>query len=164
MFLRIQILFLSSVFSVNVFACSFMQMLQPFEVVDGSGAAPDNPSFSVKKVHRGKDDGNFASCSDAGIITLKLDPEQNAGMGYIFEIVEGEFEDQLFTGEPITATEHYAKDGLYKFLWLDGSSDEQEPINIVVKIQAVSKTGEKSSPQLLNVSHPGVKKPWWKVW
>ena len=53
---------------------------------------------------------------------------------------------------------------LFSFLWLDGSNEEQEPIDITVQIIAVSLSGNKSEPQLLTITHPGIQKPWWKVW
>ncbi|MCV6620423.1 MAG: hypothetical protein OIF51_01565 [Cellvibrionaceae bacterium] len=158
------VLLLLSLSSSYSLACSFAQMLQDFEVKEGIGKPPQKPGFIVHKIHRGTDDGEFSSCSDAGIITLKLSAPQTESVGYIFEIVEGEFEDQLFLGNPVEATSRFKKDGLYKFIWLDGSSVEQEPINITVKIEAVTTTGQRSEPQLLNVLHPGVKKPWWKIW
>lgn len=42
--------------------------------------------------------------------------------------------------------------------------DFQEPIDITVKIIAVSKDGGRSEPQYLKVTHNGVKKPWWQLW
>lgn len=78
--------------------------------------------------------------------------------------MDGEFEDALLPSGPVQATLRYSKKGLYRFVWLDGSTLEQEPINVVIKIRAVSKTGQYSKPQLLSVKHAGVKKPWWRLW
>lgn len=161
---RILILTFLCICSSKSLGCSFAQMLEGFNVVEGSGAPPLQPDFIVHEIHRGTDDGSYSSCSDAGILTLKLSSPQPENTGYIFEIVEGDFEDHLFQGGPVQATAYYAKDGFYKFVWLDGSSVEQEPINIIVKIQAISKTGKKSESQHLKIQHIGVKKPWWNLW
>ena len=139
-------------------------MTEEFEVVPGDGVPPVVPNFKVEKIVRGTDDGNLASCSDAGILTLKNLDIPGESTGYIFSIVEGQFEDQLFHEKPIQATDYFLKDSLYNFIWLDGSSDVQEPIDVTIEIVAISKTGQRSSPQKLKVMHPGVSKPWWKFW
>jgi len=151
-------------FSSSSFACSFVQMTEDFDIDAEFAPTPMTPNFVVEKIVRGSDDGNIGSCSDAGILTLKRKNSPENPTGYIFEILTGEFEDQLFYPEPVRATERFEQEGLYKFVWLDGSNDEQEPINIEVKIVALSKSGERSKPQILKVTHPGIKKPWWKIW
>ncbi|WP_299009747.1 hypothetical protein [uncultured Shewanella sp.] len=122
------------------------------------------PDFVVKSIRRGSDDGNFASISDAGILTLQLNRLPSQKQGYIFEIVEGKFEDKLFYETPVTPSEFAENEGSFSFIWLDGHSDEQEPFKIKIKIVGVSISGDKSDPQYLEVSHAGIKKPWWKLW
>ncbi|TAA48549.1 hypothetical protein [Corallincola spongiicola] len=156
--------FLIFISPLPAFACSFAIMTEEFEIVPGEGAPPAIPYFETKDIVRGTDDGNYASCSDAGILTLKLLDTQSQPVGYMFRIVQGQFEDKLFYEQPIQATDPYREENLYKFVWLDGSSDVQEPIDITLEIVAISKTGHKSGPQTLRITHPGVSKPWWKFW
>src|SRR5690606_20739474 len=98
------------------------------------------------------------------ILILKRGTAPDEPTGYVFEIVEGEFEDAIFDASPIKAVERNEKEGLYNFAWLDGASNWQEPIDITVKIVAVTKTGQKSEPQMLKVTHPGIERPWWRLW
>ena len=75
----------------------------------------------------------------------------------IFKIIEGKFEDQLFYESPVVPSKFMENEKLFSFLWFDGSNEEQEPINITVQIIAVSRSGNKSEPQLLTITHPGIK-------
>ena len=145
-------------------ACSFAPAFDDFVISQSTLVVASKPNFSVASIHRGTDDGNNGSCSDAGFIELKLGTTPINEQGYIFEIVKGEFEDQLFNESPVVPSKFMDDNKLYSFLWLDGSNEEQEAINITVKIIAVSQSGDLSEPQLLEITHPGVKKPWWKVW
>tara|TARA_B100000929_G_C15297931_1_gene349308 strand:- start:110 stop:598 length:489 start_codon:yes stop_codon:yes gene_type:complete len=145
-------------------ACSLAPMLNQFDIQPNEIAEQaSKPSFTVSGIHRGTDDGNHGSCSDAGVITLKLQ-KAYPNQGYIFEIVDGEFEDLLFNNFPVTPSEFVEDKSIFSFIWFDGSSIEQEPFSIKVKIIAVSRTGNKSTPQYLTIAHAGVKKPWWRLW
>ncbi|UZJ46009.1 hypothetical protein OOT55_08155 [Marinimicrobium sp. C6131] len=90
-----------------------------------------------------------------------LDPPSETG--FIFEVLKGEFEDRLFTEEPITPAD-FKEPGEFTFIWLDDSSYEQEPFDIVVQVTPISRTGNVGEPTTLRVSHPGIKKPWWRLW
>ena len=157
------ILFLLVLFSTNVLPCSFSDSTEEFKV-DGNVRAviPDQPNFTLLSVTRGYKD-YIGSCSDAGIIKLKVDPEPKEPTGYVFSIAEGEFEDALFNDSILIRNKAYTKPGEYSFVWLDGNSDEQEPIRITVKIIAVSIDGGTSAPQFLRIENPG-KKQWWRFW
>ena len=148
----------------NSFACSFAPSFDDFVITEGPLVKATIPTFSVDSIHRGTNDGNRSSCSDAGFIKLKLDTVPLHEQGYIFKIVKGKFEDQLFDDSPVVPSKFKESKKLYSFLWFDGNNDVQEPINITVQIIAVSRSGNKSEPQLLNITHPGVTKAWWKVW
>ncbi|WP_281556398.1 hypothetical protein [Thalassomonas sp. RHCl1] len=146
------------------FAGSFAPMLKDFKLSSEKSLSAVKPDFIVQSIRRGTDDGNYASTSDAGIVTLKLTSLPEQLQGYTFEIVEGNFEDKLFTDTPVTPTEYVQDKREFTFIWLDGSSEEQEAFKIKVKITGISTSGEQSEPQYLVISHPGVKKSWWKIW
>ncbi len=158
------ILLVLNLVAFNAIACSFLPAFDDFVITDSSAVKATKPNFTVDSIHRGTDDGNHGSCSDAGFIELKLDTVPLHEQGYIFKIIEGKFEDQLFYESPVVPSKFIDSKKLYSFVWLDGSSEEQEPINITVQIIAVSRSGNKSEPQILKITHPGVEKPWWKVW
>ncbi|WP_441002449.1 hypothetical protein [Pseudocolwellia agarivorans] len=148
----------------NSFACSFAPVFDEFITTDVALIKASSPRFSLESIHRGTDDGNHGSCSDLGIIKLKIDTIPVHEQGYIFKIVKGRFEDQLFLDSPVVLSKFIQNKQLYSFMWFDGSNEVQEPINITIQITAVSLSGDKSEPQVLNISHPGTSKPWWKVW
>lgn len=150
--------------SSPVIAGSFRPMLENFQVTTEEGVLAIRPDFFVEYIHRGFDDGNATSTSDAGIITFRLATIPPQKQGYIFEIVEGEFEDRLFYEAPVTPSRFAKNKGSFTFIWLDGNSYEQEAFKIKVKVVGVSKSGALSEPQFLEVSHPGTKKHWWKLW
>lgn len=150
-------------FSPHSLACSFAPMIDEFKIEDVEAPVPAKPTFVVKSINRGFYDGNHGSCSDAGSISLEVSDTKPDNVGYLFKIVEGSFEDRIFYDVPVTPSE-FAERNQFTFIWFDGHSDEQEPIDIVVEITPVSKSGAKGEPAYLHVVHPGTKKPWWKFW
>ena len=144
-------------------ACSLVPLLEAFEASDTEVSAPVMPGFKVAGIERGSDDGNLGSCSDFGFIIFKLSgsyPPQ----GYIFERVSGEFEDRLFEPVAVMPSQFIDDNSSFTFVWLDGSSNEQEPINITVSIVAVNQAGERSKAQFLELRHPYNTLPWWRFW
>lgn len=137
-------------------------MTQKFEITGEKSETPGKPNFEVKGIKRGSYDGNHGSCSDAGMITF-VNLSSDTDIGYKFAIVEGTFEDTIFGDNPIVPST-FVNEGEFTFRWFDGHTDDQEPIEITVEITPVSKSGSTGEPARLVVSHPGVKKPWWKIW
>jgi|TARA_Y100001968_G_scaffold322586_1_gene358931 hypothetical protein len=138
-------------------------LLEAFEANHTEAIAPVTPNFKVAGIKRGSDDGNLGSCSDFGFIIFKLSgsyPPQ----GYIFERVSGEFEDRLFEPVAVMPSQFIDDNSSFTFVWLDGSSNEQEPINITVSIVAVNQAGERSKAQFLELRHPYNTLPWWRFW
>jgi len=158
------LVFLLLLISINTLACSFMPTKMTFKISSIEKVEPITPTFEVNHIGRGENDGNHGSCSDAGVISLKIKEISSIEQGYIFEIIEGTFEDTLFDTEPVIINDLIEDKSTYSFIWFGGSSQEQEAINIKVKIIAVSRSGHKSDPQFIEIKHPGVKKPWWKLW
>ena len=156
-------IFLLLLFPITSLACSFARVVEEFSATEERTIIPDTPNFTVTSVYRGTK-GSIGDCSDAGSIRLTVSPEPKKETGYIFSISEGAFEDQLFDPAPIIRIKEYTEEGEYSFIWFDGNTIEQEPINITIKIVAVSRDGGHSEPQFVKVSHPGVKKPWWRFW
>lgn len=147
--------------SSNAFACSFPPGYRTFELSStrtlNSGATPTTPSLSVHSIKRGTDDGNFASCSDAGVLTVSLsDPEAAKNLGFLFELESGSFPDKVLPDEIIAPIE--LPDGSlgFYFVWLDlptGRSDV-EPIDVKVSVRAVSPTMVEGSKVVLDIWNP----------
>tara|TARA_R110002050_G_scaffold71891_3_gene154666 strand:+ start:51718 stop:52176 length:459 start_codon:yes stop_codon:yes gene_type:complete len=150
---RIIVLVLSFI-AFKAGACSFAPALEEFIITERSPVAATKPNFSVDSIKRGTNDGNRNSCSDAGFINLKLDSASSNDQGYIFKIVEGKFEYQIFDESPVVPTKFMESKKGYSFLWFDGHKAEQAPINITVQIIAISRSGNKSEPQLLTITYP----------
>jgi hypothetical protein len=150
--------------STNTWGCSFMPTKMAFKTSSIEKIEPIVPTFELNHRVRGEDDGNHGSCSDAGVISLKIKEISSIEQVYIFEIIEGTFEDTLFDTEPVIINDLIEDKSTYSFIWFDGSYEEQEAINIKVKIIAVSRSGHQSDPQFIEIKHPGIKKPWWKLW
>lgn len=147
------------VISIDSNACSFAPGYQDFLVMpayENQGRAPNIPKVEVAEISRGYDDGNFASCSDAGIIRLKItDDNVYDKTGYSFRIIEGTFEDQVFPEGYVMPPTSLKSENEVMFVWLDGSKNYQEPIDIKVEITAISHRGIESKPYVLHIKHPG---------
>ena len=140
-----------------VFACSFSPsytstyfLVKP-SFSFGERLAPKLPELKVESITRGYDDGNFASCSDFGVIELKVSTDE---VGYDITVIEsGEHKDVIAEGLYGAVKED---DGFYiRFIWLDGSKKEQEPLFIQLVVKAMSKNGELSKPVKLKIEHAG---------
>jgi len=146
------------ILSNKINACSFVQMIEEFKVNNAvkTKTIPTKPYFKFISIKRGSDDGNGGSCSDAGILSLEQINKPKLSTGYIFEIIEGIYKDKIFYSNPIVATQGFKEKGLYNFVWLD-KSRIKEPLEFKVKITAVSESGDKSEPQILQISQSEIK-------
>ncbi|MCG7530873.1 hypothetical protein MHM98_05815 [Psychrobium sp. MM17-31] len=152
------ILFINSLISPAL-ACSFMSIYTKLDIESYTGPAVKavSPNFKVESIKRGSDDGNFASCSDAGVLKLRNSNHSSDQQGYVFEVVEGAYKEPIFSGDILFPDKLWHDKSLYKIIWFDGNTNEQEPFNILVKITAVSISGDKSEPQYLAIKHSGTK-------
>lgn len=142
-------------------ACSFGRGYQAFNVGDPSawepGMTPITSGMSVHSLTRGSDDGNFASCSDAGVLTITIDqPELALGLGYIFELESGRFPDKVFPDAIISPRE--LRDSLwgFSFVWLDLPSGRSKvrPIDVIISVRAVSPTMDLGKKVFLDIRDP----------
>ena len=136
-------------------------MLMTFDVhSSGEQISPEKPGFSVSSISRGKGGGQpAADCSDAGILVLESSIKLQKGVAYSIEVVKGKDKNAIFPSKPVIPTEHYFNNNQLVFVWLDGGTYEQDPINLTIGISSVSPGGVTSEQQILIISHPGVKQP-----
>ena len=152
---------LVTLISLDALACSFAPGYRTFELSStrppNAGPAPSTPSLSVHSITRGTDDGNHASCSDAGVLTVSLnDPESAQDVGFLFELESGSFPDKVLPDEIIAPIELADGSFGFYFVWLDlpaGSSDVA-PINVAVSVRAVSPTMVESAKVFLEIQSP----------
>ena len=139
-------------------ACSLPIYTEPF-VIDKKLklALPVKPKFKVSKFPRGTK--SKTSCSVLAFLFLK--PEKTIEQqGYTFKVIKGTF-NPFHSIEPLQRSEEH------KLLSKEYEAfDEDEfvfhfyeilnnPIDIVLQITAISKSGGKSEPQLLKIKHNG---------
>jgi hypothetical protein len=137
--------------AIPALACSFApgyKVFQPRPSLRAESVLAPAPKVTVDKITRGHKGDAAGTCSDAGILVLKV--PSNA-LGYSFEIVEGAFDDVVFPEGFVQPTEA----GLLRFVWLDGNTNVQEPIKVVVKVTTMSVDGKWSEPSLLRIEDPG---------
>lgn len=143
------------------YACSFSEGYTSFYAAPQltlRSKPPEKPNLEVSYIKRGFDDGDGGSCSDAGIIILRvLDDNPKFATGYKFEVVDGSFEDSLFPESFITQPTRPLVHGDFMFVWFDGPRNIQESIDLRVKATAMNLQGIESEPFVFQIYHPGGK-------
>jgi len=153
-------LILLSIFACNpVFACSFAKVnyFPPQNpLIKPSGNKPDAPKVEFKVV-RGHLNG-ASSCSDTGSITIMIPAQgyDSHSTGYFFEVISSTEKQQIFPTGAIFGNSK-SKDGVnsYTFPWIDGSSDVQEPLEVIVNVYRVGLNWVLSDPAELVIGHHG---------
>ncbi|MEM7431984.1 MAG: hypothetical protein AAF351_08590 [Pseudomonadota bacterium] len=132
----------------QVNACSYVPGYGLFELSNVhapmTGPAPDAPDVWLHSIERGSNDGDYASCSDAGVVSFGVDSADSAKtFGFIFEVEYGEFPDAVFPDEALTPQEY--SDGSFRihFFWLDlpRGHSRVSPIDARISVRAISRTG-----------------------
>jgi len=130
-------------------ACSLSRGYESFlpeRATNGQAAADPQVRIVVDSIQRGRK-GDGGTCADIGFLVLKVPAER---LGYRFEVVEGDLA-VMFPQEFVQPV----APGLIGFTWIDGNTDEQEPIRAVVRVTAMSTTGAQSEPWLLTIEDAG---------
>lgn len=120
------------------------------------GPRPPKPAARVVSLKRGFDDGNGGSCSDAGVLTIGVTPDEDTS-GYLLKLVKGRFPDQ------VTFPDYYIspiriKGGVgFRFVWLDWAPEvpTPKPIDLEISITQISNRGRLSRPTILHVISGG---------
>ncbi len=156
------IVLLSLCFSFSAYPCSLAPSTEEFSIDKTlADIKAIQPTFEVSKLSRGKK--ALHSCSGLASLSLKLLNPNNVIQGYRFELVKGTFNKIYFSDVPITVTKYLKEKDTFVFYYNEITND---PIDITVKITAISKSGNESQPQFLNIKD-GVKesKPsFWPSW
>jgi hypothetical protein len=156
------IVVLPNAVSSESFACDFMpgyQSVVPTPILGGSVAEiPGPPEISVAELRRGFDDGNAASCSDAGILRLRVSRTEGESIaGYLFELKNGDFPEATLSDGYVMPV-LLGKGGRgFRFVWLDlpRGSRILKPIDATISVRQLSSGGYLSEPVLLHISHRG---------
>ena len=142
-------------------ACSFAPGYRTFELSStrppNTGPTPTTPTLALRSIKRGTDDGDFASCSDAGILTIVVNkPEAAENKGFLFELESGSFPDKVLPDDVVSPIE--LEDGSlgFYFVWLDlpAGTRSVDPIDVRISIRAVSPTMVEGPRVFLEVRNP----------
>ena len=147
---RVLVAICIAVLASPAMACSFApgyEVFRPGPVLRPRPSLNPAPAVVVDSIERGHR-GDASLCADAGILVLRVPTDL---FGYSLELVEGQFDDVVFPEGFVQPTQR----GYLRFVWLDGNTDRQEPIKVVVKITTMSVTGVLSEPVLLTIEDPG---------
>ncbi|MCX2795388.1 hypothetical protein OQJ62_10695 [Microbulbifer thermotolerans] len=147
------VLLLVTLFSISSWACSFPRTYEIFNPAPLRGSSTievPKPEIIIGEISRGRD-GAGSMCADAGTIEVEIVNHRRL-TGYKFVVVDGEDSESIFPKEIITPTSGRKS---VRFVWLDGASDIQEPINLKLSVIAINSFGVESEPTEILVTHSG---------
>jgi len=146
----------------NSLACTFAPGYELFRYSEtkliGTGETPGAPTVSVKSIERGFDDGDFASCSDAGVLTLVVaNHETRNDTGYLFRLESGSLGSTAFLEEILAPIEIEEGQFGFRIVWLDWVKGQRglAPVSAKLGVRAVSNTGVESEEIIVQIEHPG---------
>jgi len=149
-------------FSAEAPACSFppgFQSVVPTPILgEPVGEIPEPPKISVAELKRGFDDGNGASCSDAGVLTLRVSRTEGESIaGFLFKLESGDFPGCTLPDGYVMPVLLIGGGRGFQFVWLDlpWGSHTLKPIDATISVRQLSFGGHLSEPVLLHISHPG---------
>jgi hypothetical protein len=95
-------------------------------------------------------------CPDSGYLTLRVaetdDTTPSGDMGVIVELESGTAPEGLSLPAGAVAL---GFQGQVNLGWDDGATDDQEPLHFTLRLTAIDKAGNRSSPVSVPVSDPG---------
>ena len=148
-------LLLGAALPSSALACSFIEYDE--HLIDDTiedEVAPSLPSLDELDINRGVGPTRSGlgsqmstSCDDLGWITLRLSAEDDLSppenLGFVFTLDTGSL--------PFTLPSEPARpfDGSITFVWIDGATDDQEPIEATVTVNTMDEAGNLSAESLL---------------
>lgn len=129
--------------------------------VDQSDPTP--PVVVLESIRRGhaRDRGEsgsivMTSCDDIGFITIRLqqpahdDRTPSSEMGYLLRVVEGNAPEEIM---PLDRAVR-AGEGILHMHWIDGATNDQEPLDFTIAIVPVDAAGNEGDPVELKIRTP----------
>jgi hypothetical protein len=144
---------------ISARACSFPQP-EPVEIGTPAPdapkeAAPRAPLVVVESIGRGYRGKRADSCADTGVVTLVIDVDEvSRGVVYDFREISGRADDIIF--EPGAVSGGYGVGKVaFVFPWIDGATHKQEPLDLVVRVTALTRSGVVGGFTDVHLRHPG---------
>ena len=145
----------------------------PAHEVDPSEVArddtpPDPPTgLTVVTIDRGRGatcdaDGvcMSTSCDDLGIVALEWRPgsDDRTPADQLGVVIRVAGDEDFWFAERGEAVRPYSA-GAHSLIWVDGASDEQEPLDLVLEVSHIDLAGNESEPVTVRVVHEGSMSP-----
>ncbi|MCA9488928.1 MAG: hypothetical protein KC621_03375 [Myxococcales bacterium] len=118
--------------------------------------APTAPVWVATDIRRGvgPQGGMSTSCDDLGFVTITVarpddDPDGEEAVGYRLALVEGSLPDDLTLPE-----EAWLGPELI-LSWIDGATDDQEPLVFTLSLTPTDAAGNEGEPLVVEISDPG---------
>uniref|UniRef100_UPI001CFCD8A0 hypothetical protein n=1 Tax=Microbulbifer aggregans TaxID=1769779 RepID=UPI001CFCD8A0 len=120
------------------------------------GSKPAAPEV-IYKIQRGSPKIK-TSCADLGVVSISISSQgyRNRSTGYLFEVVSSSESQEIFPKQAVQGV--LSKDGKevrFDFSWIDGASEVQEPIEVVVNVYRISSLWVLSEPTKVVIKHRG---------
>lgn len=94
-----------------------------------------------------------SSCDDLGSFAIAVAGHDDlpGEVGFLFELASG----SLPSGLTLRPGPVRARNGAVSFVFLDGAEDDQESLDLTLRVFAIDASGNRSEPRVVAVSHPG---------
>ena len=99
-----------------------------------------------------------ASCDASGLLTMSVEWPRGTDyklreLGFEFRVVGGEDRLSIFPKAPVTGRVD-GRRSEFVFLWQDGPPAQQQPIDLVVEVRAVTPDNRRGPPAQLRIAAP----------
>ena len=141
-------------------ACNVSTGVTPFANDQAASAMDDaglkSPVLALVGLTRGVD--GRASCDASGLLTLSVEWPRGTDyklreLGFEFRVVGGEDRLSIFPKAPVTGRVD-GRRSEFVFLWQDGPPAQQQPIDLVVEVRAVTPDNRRGPPAQLRIAAP----------
>ncbi|KAF1722637.1 hypothetical protein [Pseudoxanthomonas wuyuanensis] len=150
---------LCAMLAVPAAACQLSSGVAPFATGDNPPRQADAgalkpPQVEIAGITRGVGT-RHASCDDTGLLTLQLEWPRGTDyklrdLGFEFHVVEGGQAYPIFPEGPVAGRIN-GKRSEFLFMWRDGPPDQQQPIDLVLEVRAVTPDNRRGPPARLRV-------------
>ncbi|KRA44259.1 hypothetical protein [Pseudoxanthomonas sp. Root630] len=139
-------------------ACNLSTGTTPFTVAATpaaeAGDALRAPALEMVSLTRGIN--GRASCDTSGLLTVSVEWPRGTDyklrdLGFEFRVVGGEDRLSIFPGTPVAGRVD-GRRSEFVFVWQDGPPAQQQPIDLVVEVRAVTPDNRRGPPAQLRIA------------
>ena len=147
-------------FAADAAACNLSTGTAPFAVAAvpsaEAGDALRAPALEMVSLTRGIN--GRASCDASGLLTMSVEWPRGTDyklreLGFEFRVVGGEDRLSIFPKAPVTGRVD-GRRSEFVFFWRDEPPAQQQPIDLVVEVRAVTPDNRRGPPAQLRIAAP----------